>query len=279
MQTRKLIALALAMGISSQLCANDTFDMGKVQVVGKDAQSEKLDPSRHQITMDMGERNLPMPELVPEAGPLEFRPMTEKQLLNNFHRENKDELSVAAGIGTRGSNEIIINGRGSKEGYIGDLTIRREKRDGFRSSVDTSKTGLEANVSATGEDNYNLNVAGEYAIEEYAQRGMSSVPSPDAGIENRVSRINVKGNSTREDGSFFTGRVSIDSVARDVKNPLVNFSEEQTTFSVSAGATYLKKLAEKFKGRAALDLKKDDYTVTASPDRDFTKTVFDLGGI
>ncbi len=279
MQTRKLIALALAMGISSQLCANDTFDMGRVQVVGKDAQTEKIDPSRHQVTMDMGERNLPMPELVPETGPLEFRPMTEKQLLNNFHRENKDEISVAAGIGTRGANEIIVNGRGTKEGYLGNLSIRREKRDGFRSSVDTSKTSLEADVTSTGEDGYSLSGGGEYSVEEYAQRGMNAVPSPDAGIENRISRINVKGNSTLEDGSFFTGRVAIDSVARDIKNPLVSFSEEQTAFSVSAGATYLKKLAEKLKGRAALDLKKDNFTVSAGTDRDLTKTVFDLGGV
>ncbi|PKL46759.1 MAG: hypothetical protein CVV42_15445, partial [Candidatus Riflebacteria bacterium HGW-Riflebacteria-2] len=279
MQTRKLIALALAMGISSQLCATDTFDMGKVQVVGKDAQTEKIDPAGHQITMDMGERNIPMPELVPETGPLEFRPMTEKQLLNNFHRENKDELSVAAGIGTRGSNEIIINGRGSKEGYVGDLTIRRERRDGFRSSVDTSKTGLEANVSSSGEDGYTITAGGEYSTEEYAQRGMSTVPSPDAGIENRTSRISLKGNSTLEDGSFVTGRVAIDSIARDIKNPLVSFSEEQTAFSIAAGATYLRKLTDKFKGRAALDLKKDDFTVTAGADRDFTKTVFDLGGV
>lgn len=279
MQTRKLIAIAIAMGVSAQLCGNDTFDMGKVQVVGKDAQTEKIDPSRYQSTLDLGERSVPMPELVPDTGPLEFRPMTEKQLLNNFHRENKDEISVAAGVGTRGSNELIINGQGSKEGYIGDLNIRRERRDGYGSSVDTSKTGLEANISSTGEGSYAITAGGEYSVEEYAQRGMQTVPSPGAGIENQVSRIKVTGNSTLEDGSFFTGRVSIDSVARDVNNPGVNFSEKQTTFSSSAGATYLKKLTNKFKGRAALDLKKDKFTVTAGADRSLTKTVLDLGGV
>ena len=279
MQTRKLITLAMVLGLSTQLHAADTFDMGKVQVVGKDAQTEKIDPARQQITFEMGERSAPMPELVPDVGPLEFRPMTEKQLLNNFHRENKDELSVAAGIGTRGSNEIIVNGRGSKEGYIGDVTIRRESRDGFRSSVDTSKTGLEANVSSTGEGSYSMTAGGEYSVEEYAQRGLTTIPSPDAGIENNVSRINVTGNSTLEDGSFFKGNVDIDSMSRDIRNPAVSFSEEQTTFSISAGASYLKKLTDKFKGRAALDLKKDKFTVTAGSDRDFTKTVLDLGGV
>lgn len=279
MQTRKLIALAIAMGMSTQLCASDTFDMGKVQVVGKDAQSEKIDPTRLQMNLDMGDRNQPMPELVPETGPLEFRPMTEKQLLDNFHRENKDELSVAAGLGTRGANELIINGRGSREGYVGDITIRRERRDGYRSSVDTSKTGLDAKVSSTGEGSYNLTVGGEYLIEEFAQRGMNSIPSPDAGIEDRSSRINLSGNSTLEDGSFFTGKFAIDSLSRDVKNPLVSFSEEQTVFSVSAGASYLRRLADKFKGRAALDIIKDKFTVSGGKDRDFTKTVLDLGGI
>ena len=279
MQTRKLIALAMAMGLSTQLYATDTFDMGKVQVLGKDAQTDKIDPARHKLTFDMGERSAPMPELVPEAGPLEFRPMTEKQVLDNFHRESKDELSVAAGLGTHGANEIIVNGRGTKEGYVGDLTIRRESRDGFLSSVDTSKTALEASVSSTGEGSYALTAGGEYSAEKYAQRGLKAVPSPDAGIENRVSRINLNGNSTLEDGAFFTGEVSVDSVARDIKNPAVSFSEEQTTFSISAGASYLRKMADKFKGRAAIDLKKDKFTVTSGSDRDFTKTVLELGGV
>ncbi|MBU1107183.1 MAG: TonB-dependent receptor [Candidatus Riflebacteria bacterium] len=279
MQTRKLLALAMAMGLSTQLYATDTFDMGKVQVLGKDAQTDKIDPSRQKLTFDMGDRTAPMPELVPETGPLEFRPMTEKHLLDNFHRENKDELSIAAGIGTRGANEIIVNGRGTKEGYIGDLTIRREARDGFSSSVDTSKTALEASVSSTGEGSYALTAGGEYSVEEYAQRGLKTIPSPDAGIENHVSRIKLTGNSTLEDGAFFTGHMAVDSVSRDIRNPAVSFSEEQTTFSISAGASYLKKMTDKFKGRAAIDLKKDKFTVTSGTDRDFTKTVLDLGGV
>jgi len=278
MQSKTVILLAIALGMGTALSASDTFDMGKVKVMGKDAQSGKIDPSAQKINFTMGERSAPMPELVPEVGPLEFRPMTEKQALENFHRENRDELSVAAGIGTRGSNELIINGKGTKEGYVGDVTIRRESRDGFNSFVDTRKTGLEATVSSTGEGSYSMTAGGEYAKEKYAQRGLKTNPSPDAGIENGTSRIWVKGNSTLEDGAFFTGKLAIDSLSRDITNSANGFNEEQTAFSVNGGAAYSKKLTDNLRGRAAIDLKNDKLTVSSGAERKLTKTVVDLGG-
>lgn len=278
MQTRRILALAVAMGLGTNVYATDTFDMGKVQVVGKDAQSEKIDPARQKISFDMGERTDPMPELVPEAGPAEFRPMTEKQALENFHREDRDEISVSAGIGTRGSNELIINGKGTQEGYVGDIIIKREARDGFKSFVDTRKTGLEANVSSTGEGSYTMSAGGEYSTDKYAQRGTRTIATPDAGMETGASRIWVNGNSTLEDGAFFKAHAAVDSVSRDITNTAVNFSEEQTTFTFAAGASYLKKLGDKFKGRAEIDLKSDKFTVTAGSDRELTKSVLALGG-
>jgi hypothetical protein len=278
MQTKTVILLAIALGMGSTLSAADTFDMGKVQVLGKDAQSEKIDPSRQKINFTMGERSNPMPEIVPEVGPVEFVPMTEKQVLENFHREDRDEISVSAGIGTRGANELIINGKGPAEGYTGEVVIKREARDGYKSFVDTRETGLEATVSSTGEGSYALIAGGEYSVEKYAQRGTRVLPTPDAGIENGVSRIWLKGNSTLEDGAFFTGRVAIDSINRDITNSAINFNEEQTAFSFGAGASYQKKLADKFNGRAAVDMKSDKFTVSAGSDRKLTKSVVDLGG-
>lgn len=278
MQTKTVILLAIALGMGSTLSAADTFDMGKVQVVGKDAQSEKIDPSRQKINFTMGERATPMPELVPEVGTVEFRPMTEKQVFENFHRENKDELSVSAGLGTRGANELIINGKGTKEGYTGEVVIKREARDGYKSFVDTKKTGLEGTVSSTGEGSYAFTAGGEYSTEKYAQRGTKTISTPDAGIVNDVSRIWVNGNSTLEDGAFFTGHASVDSIGRDITNSAVSFNEEQTAFSFGAGAAYQKKLADKFKGRVALDIKSDKMTSSNSSDRKLTKSIIDLGG-
>lgn len=277
MHIRKIIAMAIAMSLGSGAYAADTFDMGKVQVIGKDAQSEKIDPSKQKISFDMGERTAPMPELVPEIGPAVYRPMTEKPVLENFHREEKDEISASAGLGTNGARELIINGKGTKEGYTGDIVIKRESRDGFKSFVDTSKTGLEANIASTGEGSYTLLAGGEYSVEEYAQRGTKKTPSPDAGIENSTSRIWVNGNSTLEDGAFFKGYASMDSLSRTISNPALAFSEDQTVFSMTAGASYLKKLGNKIKGRAEVDLKSDKFTVTAGSDRELTKTVLRLG--
>ncbi|MDD3147806.1 MAG: hypothetical protein PHD82_10915 [Candidatus Riflebacteria bacterium] len=277
MHIRRIIAMAIAMSVGTGAFAADTFDMGKVQIIGKDAQSEKLDPSRQKISFDMGERTAPMPELVPEIGPAVYRPMTEKAALENFHREERDEISVSAGLGTNGGNELIINGKGTKEGYTGDIIIRREVRDGFKSFVDTRKTGLEASVSSTGEGSYSLTAGGEYSQNEYAQRGTRAIPTPDAGMETDASRIWVNGNSTLEDGAFFKGYAAIDSLSRDINNSALNFGEEQTVFSFSAGAGYLKKMGEKIKGRAELDLRSDKFTVSAGNDRELTKSVLLLG--
>jgi hypothetical protein len=278
MQTKKLFALTIALGLTSSLYAADDFDMGKVQIVGKDAQVEKIDPAKTSLSMEIGERFNPMPELVPETGPAEFKPMTEKQILNNFHRENREEISVAAGMGTRGSNELIINGKGVKEGYTGDLIIRREARDGYKSFVDTRKTAINAIVTSTGEGSYTLSGAGKYSSAKQAERGTRAIPTPDAGFEDSVTRLSVRGNSTLEDGSFFKGYAAVDSLGRDISNSAVSFSEEQTVFSLTAGASYLKKLHKNFRGKAAIDLRSDKFSVSQGPDRKLTKTVLDLGG-
>jgi hypothetical protein len=278
MQTKTLIALSLAMSLGTQVWASDDFDMGKVQILGKDAQVERIDPADTAFGMEIGDRTEPLPHLVPETGPAEFKPMTEKQLLDNFHRENKEEISVAAGMGTRGSSELIINGKGAKEGYVGDLIIRREARDGYKSSFETKKTGLNAVVTSAGQGSYIVTAAGEYSKSQQAERGTRALPTPNAGFEDSVSRLSLKGNSTLEDGSFFKGYAAIDSIDRDVNNHALAFSEEQGVFSLAAGASYHKELHKKFRGKAGVDIRSDKFTTTGNPDRELTKTVLDLGG-
>ncbi|MFZ5952472.1 MAG: hypothetical protein ACOYXC_17355, partial [Candidatus Rifleibacteriota bacterium] len=74
MQNKTILALTLALGLGSSLYAGDDFDMGKVQIIGKDAQVEKIDPTAHSISMDIDDRYAPMPELIPEAGSNEYKP-------------------------------------------------------------------------------------------------------------------------------------------------------------------------------------------------------------
>ncbi len=278
MQNKTILALTLALGLGSSLYAGDDFDMGKVQIIGKDAQIEKIDPTAHNISMDIDDRYAPMPELIPEAGSNEYKPMTEKPLLNNFHRENREEISVSAGIGTRGANELIINGKGIKDGYTGDLIIRREARDGYKSNFDTGKTALNAVVTSSGEGSYVLSGAGEYSFSRQAERGTRAIPTPNAGFEDSTSRISVKGHSTLEDGSFFKGHAAINSLSRDITNKSTAFSEEQTVFSANGSASYIRKLGDKLRGKALLELRSDRFTVSGGADRNLTKTVLELGG-
>jgi hypothetical protein len=204
--------------------------------------------------------------------------MTEKQLLDNFHREDRKEISVAAGLGTRGAKELIINGKGEKEGYVGDIIIRRQTRDGYKSSYETKDTGVEAVVTSSGHGSYSLTAGGEYGYSQRAERGTRTMPTPNAGFEDSVSRISVQGNSTLEDGSFFKGHANVDSLSRELDNHSVAFSEEQTVFSIGAGASYNKKLHEKFRGKAEVEVKSDKFSVSGGADRKFTKTVLSLGG-
>jgi hypothetical protein len=104
------------------------------------------------------------------------------------------------------------------------------------------------------------------------------MPTPNAGFEDSVSRISVQGNSTLEDGSFFKGHANVDSLSRELDNHSVAFSEEQTVFSIGAGASYNKKLHEKFRGKAEVEVKSDKFSVSGGADRKFTKTVLSLGG-
>lgn len=277
MQTNKILTLAVALGLSANLCIADTFDMGKVQVVGKDAQSEKIDPARHKINFEMGERFAPMPQMIPDVSPQEFRPMTEKQILDNFHREEKDELSAAIGLGTRGSNELIVNGKGSRAGYIGDIIIRRESRDGYHSNIDSKHSGIEATVTNTAHGSYVLSGSGEYSNSEFAQRGTKSRPTPDAGIEDGVFKLGFAGHSTLEDGSFMTGFLDVGNIDREIRNSETGYSEDQTLKTFSAGVTYLKSLGDRFKGRAGINVKNDKVDFSNSANRSFTKSDLSLG--
>lgn len=278
MQSKKLLALTLALSLGSSVFANDDFDMGKVQIIGKDAQNEKIDATQHSLSMDIDDRYAPMPELIPDAGKSDFRPMTEKPILNNFHRDNKEEISVSAGMGTRGANELIINGKGIKEGYTGDVIIRREARDGYKSNFDTRSTALNAVVTSSGEGSYILSGSGEYSTAKTAERGLRTIPTPNAGREDSTSRLAIKGHSTLKDGAFFKGYASVDSLGREISNSQVSFAEEQTVFAATAGASYQKKIGDKLRGKAGIDLRSDKFTVTGGQDRRLTKTVFDLGG-
>ena len=92
MRLNKIMALAIACGISASAYATDTFDMGNVQVVGKDDQSNKVIQSLSDISFTMTDKEIPMPELTPEMASLDYKPLTEKPTLSNIHRENKNEF-------------------------------------------------------------------------------------------------------------------------------------------------------------------------------------------
>ena len=278
MKKKQLLTLAIAMALTSNVLTADTFDMGKVQVVGKDAQEEKIDQVKNELNLSMGDKFNPMPEIIPDSNQDAIKPLTEKKIIQNIHKENKEEISVSLGLGNSGANEIIIDGKGEKNGYTGDIRISRQAKDGYKSSVEDKKGLIAGTVSSVGEGSYNLTFSGEYGYETFGQRGTNILPTPNVKIEDSGIRFGVNGHSTLEDGAFFTGFAKIDSLSRDTTNSRVNFNQEDSVFSFNTGASYLKSLTPKFKGKAAVQIKSDEYTSTGNPDRDFTKSALELGG-
>jgi hypothetical protein len=105
MQLKKITAIAIAAALSATSYAADTFDMGKVQVVGKDAQSTKIDISQHMLSFTPEDKMNEMPALAPIEGVQDYRPMTEKKPINTFNKRSDGEVSVAAGIGNNNGGE------------------------------------------------------------------------------------------------------------------------------------------------------------------------------
>ncbi|NLI78194.1 MAG: TonB-dependent receptor [Candidatus Riflebacteria bacterium] len=257
--------------------AGKAYDMGHVQVVGKDAQGEELagDPAR--IELEMGEKSLPMPEILPEAPDRETRTLEEKPFVAD-QRPKKDEVSVFFGAGTRGATEFRAQGKGTYQGYSGELSLSREAKDGYRSTVEDTRTQLAGKVTTSGEGSYQLTVSGALGSDQFAQRGARSNPTPDAGIEDDSRAFTVKGNSTLSDGAFFTAYAQVDAATREITNPRANFSEEQELLSTSVGAEYRRSLKPRLTGRLGLDLQRDSVEFSTGSDQRFTKRTASLLG-
>lgn len=276
MQKKYIAALLLATALAGPSWAEDAFDLGGVEVVGKDAQSAKIEAIQHKLEFDMGDRKSAMPEIMPPESDISFRPITEKSTFENFHKENKNEYFVAAGLGSQGSKELLLNGHGTKKGYTGEFSLISEKKDGFYSNVDSSITSLKAHVGRLN-TNYNGAAEAEYTSSEYALRSRrDTVYNPNAGLKNSIFRLRAFGDSTDKNGGFVKASLSLNSLERDLTNASAAGETDQSIFAVSASASYIRKLGSRVRGRAEIELKNDKLEQRSS-DVDFTKTLVGVG--
>ncbi len=265
-----LLAIALAAAPFPGWAAKNAYDMGQVQVVGKDAQSGDLAREPAEVELEMGEKSMPLPEIFPEAPSRETRTLEEKPFVVD-QRPRQDEVSVFFGAGTRGSTEFRGQAKGSYQGYVGEATVLREARDGYRSHIDDRHTVLAGKVSTSGEGSYQLTLSGALGTDEFAQRGPRRTPSPFAGIEDETRGFAVKGNSTLSDGAFFSAYARVESVNRTTTNRFVGFQEDADLLSTSVGAEYRRNLKPTVTGRLGLDLQRDNYEISGGPSQRFTK--------
>lgn len=258
--------------------AKDTYDLGQVEIVGKNAQSDAFAPNPQDIAISMGEKDTPLPDLLPEQGEPEARPLVEKPMPSTTGRSKTDEVSLAIGRGKSGTAEYLLRGKGTHNGYIGDLRLEKFDHDGFKSFVDDNKTGFHAAVTSLGEGSYEMTVFGDIADETFGQRGTETRPTPLSKINDRTNSISAKGNSTLSNGAFFQGYGRLESSKRIAENPLISYKEEDTLYSSEIGAEYHSDLRPNLKGKAALDLKQASWDPDNVSEQKLTKRSLALSG-
>ena len=281
MHYKKIIALALACGLSATLYAADTYDMGNVQVVGKDDQSSKMLQSTNDIAFGMTDKSIPLPDLTPEIESLSYQPVTEKPSIENIHRSLKNEYSAAIGMGNRGASEMYVNGRGQNENYKGELIIIRQTKDGFNSTVDSEKTGLKAKITSTNDDTTTVNGGVEILDRKTALRGTDTAikqgRDANAKLDNDDKRLWINSDSTLENGAFVKGYATFDSLRRDTSND-VGFKDRQDLNALRVGGTYKNRIDDKTNANASIDIRTEKLDSDYGNDVKFTKTVA-AGGI
>ncbi len=273
MQSKALgIALILIVFVSFPAIAKDDYDLGKVHVVGKDAQSSKFNPDPKEISAQMGEKANSMPEILPENNFVEPKHLSEKPFEEAPAKDKKlDYVSLRLGAGTSSSKEIAVSGRGVYNGYIGDAKLSKESRGSIKSNIGEEKTRVGGSVKSTGEGSYELTVAGDYAYDKFPQRGTNSIRTPFAAIDDNQYGFSLKGNSTLSDGAFFSGNLYMDSTTRNTDNAPFRFNEEASANTGKVGAEYMVNLQKDLTGKVTLNLDKYSYSVSAGPSMDNTK--------
>lgn len=258
--------------------AKDTYDLGQVQVVGKDAQSDAFAPNPQDIALSMGEKNTPLPDLLPEQAEPEARPLVEKPFPPAAGKTKTDEVSISLGRGGSGTQEYILRGKGTHNGYVGDLRLDKYSHDGFNSFIDDEKIGAHAAITSIGEGSYEMTVFGDITDETFEQRGTVNRPTPDAKINDTSKVISAKGNATLSDGAFFQAFGRLESSTRVAGNSLIAYQEEDSLFSSEIGAQYHSDLRPNLKGKAALELKQASWSPDNATDQELTKRALALSG-
>jgi len=259
---------------ASVACATEPYDLGRVQVTGKDATTVGMNPGTFSISESMGEKEICLPEInaVAVAEPLDQQAPAVTPALMMPAASGAPDIAIGAMAGQRGSNWQRLTARGEYQCSEGRLRLERERRDGFRSEINDERKALEAGLSMREQGNYEINATALYTDETYAQRGTRTAPTPLAGINDTIRAVNVEGQSTLSDGAHFTGRGRIDQRDRDTTNPALGWSDSAQLHAGGAEFEYLKDLNPGHRVKGLLALKNDSYEFANGQRQKLTKT-------
>lgn len=258
--------------------ARDTYDLGQVQVVGADAQSNHFEADPEEIALKMGEKQEIKPEFSSDPLAQARPPVAPKAIPTAENPPLLKKMNVGYSRGTRNHEEMHFSGTGEMNGYKGSLLLSKEHRDGFRSYVNYEKSLARIGLQDFGAGSYELSGTGEMGTNRFADRGTNGISTPDAGIEDIFRNFEVVGRSTLADGAHVTVKGGVDSVSRNVENSPISFKEDSLFLSNFLEGEYRTTLRPQLTGRAQLSLRHDSHSVTDGPETSFSKRLMALAG-
>ncbi|NLM16704.1 MAG: hypothetical protein GX221_03175 [Candidatus Riflebacteria bacterium] len=276
MKFSKGIVTALLLLALSPVYANEAYDMGKIEVAGKDERSKNFSAIIQKPEMNISDKISAVPTLMPEIKHNEYKPITEAKPFEKFdNRHLTKEFKIYAGAGSEGSKELGIDAKASYDGYAGYIKAATEQRDGYKTPVDYSMDQFSLYFNNK-DQNRDISYSGgmEFSSDENGFLANKAMAERFGWMSNDNFKLSLKGDSTLDDGTFVAFYTGFAHNERDVRAKLSAFQDKQKNKTFGIGASFLRQLNETFKIKGALDLKKNDFSSSLHRSYDFTKTSF-----
>ncbi|MBF0406336.1 MAG: hypothetical protein HQM10_03200 [Candidatus Riflebacteria bacterium] len=267
MKMRKGISIFifLASFLASEACwGKETYDLGKVHVVGKDSQRKEISPEIQEISLDMGDRRMPLPEISSDtlyADTIESIPVNEAEKKEISKPKN---LKLKYYRGSRGWEKAAFSAQGVQDGYTLGAGVFREKRDAFLTETNFFDKKFNGLLKFSGEDNHELSGAIEVGEKSFGLPGTRGIPTPKMRMENDSTIINLKAQSTLSDGAFLTCGAKFEKLTRNTSNygkSALTFNEDSTFDSNRFDAEYKFASGYQSTAKAVLNLIKDNIAI------------------
>ncbi|MBF0544939.1 MAG: TonB-dependent receptor [Candidatus Riflebacteria bacterium] len=276
----KIFLIFLCLAFASNPCkGKDPYDLGKVQILGKDAQSREITPELPEIPLEIGDKKEPLPEIASETLNL-IPPIGKVEPLPNVTpaQSKAKNLKLDYARGTRGWEKTEFSAQGVQSGYTANFDIFREFRDAYKTTIRTQKSVFEGSLKFSEQENHDLEGTVSVSKNQFGLRGTNAILTPKIGIKDDGTSIKLKGQSTLSDGALLTCNGDFSQISRNTGNNGLSFNEDSNLSSSRFDAEYKFSVNSQSTAKATLNLFKDDYSIENGSRLGLTKRMFAFSG-